>query len=410
MTASRFSLPTHDVRTQLWRSLMVEMPMMPTTATADPIGSGDAAAVSDAPRGAFEEMLARRLGRQLVGRFAEDDGQREPNSGGSGDATSSTSDVPAPPTLVQDPAPLPDVAPSVRPIREGPPTGGVAPTPVRVHVNRPGFPTPMAEPGIIQPGPTGEVWTHPSGFADLQLTRQGGERLFTAAASAPKADSIAEPPIVHWSPSPARAALAAAANRDLELDIVTQLRGGLEQPQVKPALEIVKAEVSAIAPPHRMGQEQTQQSEAGGTGVAAVLSSNVADVATGTPSQAPQVQQSVLVERIMTAVELQRHLPPPRAIAIEIPEMEGLRLVVTMRMDGSLHIGSSTPGQAALPEQAVPLLQAVNEALTERGFDMSADTGGRQGARQDTDDPARTPQAARTPRFRRSVRRAGLRL
>ena len=27
------------------------------------------------------------------------------------------------------------------------------------------------EPGVIQPGPNGEVWTHPSGFADLQLTR-----------------------------------------------------------------------------------------------------------------------------------------------------------------------------------------------------------------------------------------------
>ena len=109
----------------------------------------------------------------------------------------------------------------------------------------------------------------------------------------------------------------------------------------------------------------------------------------------------------MNAVEMQQHLPPPRAIAIEIPEIEGLRLLVTMRMDGTVHVASSGTTSQVTDEQVTPLLQAVNDALTERGFDMSADTGGRQSARQDADDE---PTQPRMQRFRRSARRTGLRI
>jgi hypothetical protein len=395
---------------------MVEMPMMPTQSTADPIVSSDAGAVSDAPQGAFEEMLARRLGRQLVGRFATEDDAHPHDSDASAEESWTPSTVapagaqtpltvamgvetpphtPMPPAVMSEP---PVVDDTVVPTRSLPIVGGVQPTPVRVHVNRPGFPAPMAEPGIIQPGPVGDVWTHPSGLADLQLTRNGGDRLVSPPAGASLANTVVEPPTVHWSPSPARAALVAAANRDLELDIVTQLRGGLEQtssgPSLKPMLEVVKSELDNAAGPF----------------ASTVASPSLSDAGSTPTTQAPQVQQSALIDRIMNAVELQRHLPPPRAIAIEIPELEGLRLVVTMRMDGSLHIASSSNAQGALSDQAAPLLQAVNDALTERGFDMSADTGGRQGARQEPDDETTPAQPVRASRFRRSVRRSGLRI
>ncbi len=412
------------------------MPMMPTQPSTAPAAMAEAAVDADAPEGAFEEMLARRLGRQLVGRFAREQGDgAESGLDGepmpwmppsAGTHTSETMPTETAPGLVSDPDVLSDPsvvrpAPTIEPLRTDPIVGAPEPTPVRISVNRPGFPAPMAEPGIIQPGPNGEVWTHPSGFADLQLTR--GQATTQAGAlpaptsrltpevsaesptglvldpTAPTTDAP-EPPVVRWSPAPARAALAAAANRDLELEIVTKMAQQAQQPTSQPRLRVVESpSIDAATPvPPTVAFDPAAAPLDGAVSTAAPTTSGLA------PANMPN---AALVERVMNAVEMQQHLPPPRAIAIEIPEIEGLRLLVTMRMDGTVHVASSGTTSQVTDEQVTPLLQAVNDALTERGFDMSADTGGRQSARQDADDE---PTQPRMQRFRRSARRTGLRI
>jgi hypothetical protein len=402
----------------------MEMPMMPTQPSTAPATMADGAVDADAPEGAFEEMLARRLGRQLVGRFARQQGE-DAEAGLDGQAMpwnppSATLDDPAP--VAGQPVDNPASQPTIKPLRTDPIVGAPEPKPVRISVNRPGFPQPMAEPGTIQPGPTGDVWTHPSGFADLQLTRGRGaavanpiatgplplssEFAMTAAAPAPSLAPVApitteipEPPVVRWSPAPARAALAAAANRDLELEIITKVASQTQQQAAAdPKLRVVEAtrsDATASVPP----------SVAFDAGVTTV---DGAGTAPPPPAQAPMsAPNAALVERVMNAVEMQQHLPPPRAIAIEIPEVEGLRLLVTMRMNGSVHVASSGTNAQVGNEQVTPLLQAVNDALAERGFDMSADTGGRQSANGDAHDE---PVPPRSPRFRRAARRTGLRI
>jgi hypothetical protein len=215
----------------------------------------------------------------------------------------------------------------------------------------------------------------------------------------PATTEVAEPPVVRWSPAPARAALAAAANRDLELEIVTKMaQQSQRSTAVEPKLRMVEGtptDTTAPVPP----------SVAFDTGATALDGAgSVPPASAPTSMSAPN---AALVERVMNAVEMQQHLPPPRAIAIEIPEIEGLRLLVTMRMDGSVHVASSGTTAQSANEHVTPLLQAVNDALTERGFDMSADTGGRQSAHRDANDE---PVPPREPRFRRAARRTGLRI
>ncbi len=403
------------------------MPMMPTQPSRAPATMAETAVDADAPEGAFEEMLARRLGRQLVGRFAREHGDgAEPGLDGepmpwmppsATPEAEETAPVMAPPTDLTAPEP------AIKPLRTEPIVGAPQPMPVRINVNRPGFPDPMAEPGIIQPGPTGEVWTHPSGFADLQLTRgqstldttpqmtasfQAGSDVEAAGrADAPSmapvtslTTELPEPPVVRWSPAPARAALAAAANRDLELEIVTKMTQQAQQPTAaEPKLRSVEAAASepGVPVPPSVAFDPS-------VATADIAASGAQASAPTTPTNVPN---AALVERVMNAVEMQQHLPPPRAIAIEIPEIEGLRLLVTMRMDGTVHVASSGTSQQVANEHVTPLLQAVNEALTERGFDMSADTGGRQSAHPDSDEE---PIPPRSNRFRRTARQRGLRI
>ena len=153
------------------------MPIMPTQPSTSPATLTDAAVDADSPEGAFEEMLSRRLVRQLVGRFDRQHREdAEPVLDGqplTWNPPSATIDDPSP--VAGQPVDNPVSQPSIKPLRTAPIVGAAEPTPVRISVNRPGFPQPMAEPGTIQPGPSGEVWKHPSGFADLHLTRGQGE-------------------------------------------------------------------------------------------------------------------------------------------------------------------------------------------------------------------------------------------
>ncbi|MCP3977323.1 MAG: hypothetical protein GY720_22770 [bacterium] len=106
-------------------------------------------------------------------------------------------------------------------------------------------------------------------------------------------------------------------------------------------------------------------------------------------------------------VEHQQTQPPPRMVVVDMPELEGLRLMVALQADGKVHVA---PIAGSAPAQiAEPFITAVGEALAADGFDL-ADSGEKdQRERRDIDEPAPAPQQ-RGRRTRRARRSSGLRL
>ena len=124
--------------------------------------------------------------------------------------------------------------------------------------------------------------------------------------------------------------------------------------------------------------------------------------AASTPVTTPAlpIQHSALAERVMQAVELQANQPPPRTMVVDIPEIEGLRLVVSVRSGAEVHV---VPASASTATDGVQsFLDELQGVLENRGFVMTGDDRRRNGQRQDQDEPA-PPRPAR-PTFRRAER------
>jgi len=124
--------------------------------------------------------------------------------------------------------------------------------------------------------------------------------------------------------------------------------------------------------------------------------------APSTPVTAPAapIQHSALAERVMQAVELQANQPPPRTMVVDIPEIEGLRLVVSVRSGAEVHV---VPASASTATDGVqPFLEELQGVLENRGFVMTGDDRRRNGRRQDQDET--TPSRPARPTFRRAER------
>lgn len=130
----------------------------------------------------------------------------------------------------------------------------------------------------------------------------------------------------------------------------------------------------------------------------------------GTPAAKPQVVvPSSLINRVLEAIEHQQSQPPPRMVVVDMPELEGLRLMVSLQSDGKVHV--SPLAGSAPPQVAEPFVVAVGEALAAEGFDLaknSDDAAHGRGERSDHNNPEELPQRGRQPR--RPQRSAGLRL
>jgi hypothetical protein len=121
-------------------------------------------------------------------------------------------------------------------------------------------------------------------------------------------------------------------------------------------------------------------------------------VAGPTESQRPQV--SALAERVIQAIDLQRNQPPPRSMVVDIPELEGLRLVVSVRAAGNVTV---TPASgSANPDAFAPFTADLSRVLAERGFVMNGD-GRKRGYNPYVDDDP-VPTSRRPRGFRRPVR------
>lgn len=118
------------------------------------------------------------------------------------------------------------------------------------------------------------------------------------------------------------------------------------------------------------------------------------------PAAALRPQASALAERVMQAIDLQRTQPPPRSMVVDIPELEGLRLLVSVRSAGNVTV---TPASGSgNPDAFAPFATDLSRVLAERGFVMNGDGRQRGYNPYADDDPA--PDAPRRATFRRPTR------
>lgn len=110
-------------------------------------------------------------------------------------------------------------------------------------------------------------------------------------------------------------------------------------------------------------------------------------------------QPSALVERVMQAVDLQRTQPPPRSMVVDIPEIEGLRLVVSVRSGGQVSVAPALG--STNPDAFAPFAGDLSRVLTDRGFVMTGDDRRRGHNPHSADE--QQPVPPRQPRFRRTA-------
>ena len=384
-------------------------PSLPAAAEAE----AAAAMGGDGNDGAFAEMLARGLGGHLMGRFAVtgDDaghGSGDPSQDSGTDADATEGSIPTAAAFVGSdrvgfPSPVIPVLPAAGAavatapatagdvgtasnVAPGIPVSDVTPAAPAATTGLPITTTPQTSPGaaphvptaasasrVAQPGT--QPSTPPATPGDASGTRVAPQPSIAADPSPPSpqaASPTVEPPVIHWSPSEAgRAATVAERSRGTELDAIRAL-DALETPAAVP-----------------------RPAAAAGAGTTIVTAPQ--------PQPQPAGGLAAIVERIVQAVEIQHHLPPPRAIAVDLPELDGVRLVVSIRGNGAVHVmpapGTANPG-------VTPLLGAVADALTENGFTLASDADADRGRRHHDD--ADEPRPFRRPR--RAPRRAGLRI
>lgn len=123
-------------------------------------------------------------------------------------------------------------------------------------------------------------------------------------------------------------------------------------------------------------------------------------VASSSPAEVLPAQTSALAERVMRAVDLQRTQPPPRSVVVDIPEIEGLRLVVSLRSGG--HVSVTPASSTASADVFPPFAEDLSRVLSERGFVMNGDD--RRGGRHRHDEEQPAPFKPGRPTFRRPVR------
>ena len=109
------------------------------------------------------------------------------------------------------------------------------------------------------------------------------------------------------------------------------------------------------------------------------------------------LQNTALAERVLQAVEMQANQPPPRTMVVDIPEIEGLRLVVSVRSGAEVHVVPSTSSAASDGLQS--FMDELQGVLTSRGFVMTGD-GRRRGSNPHNDERPE-PQRPQRPTFRR---------
>ena len=221
------------------------------------------------------------------------------------------------------------------------------PNPSRTKLD-PKFPIDPAPPVQIQtttpvvadPSPANVVWPSATAQPRVNLTPETTVRFDSPKVGVTKAAPAATPAVAEAAPGAATAAVTMAAN---------------DAPQTQFAAEVA--------------------------------------------SLADSGQRSALAERVLRAVELQANQPPPRTMVVELPEVEGLRLIVSVRAGGQVHVVPTT-GSAA-PPSFEPFMDELSGVLADRGFVMTGD-GRERGSNPRQEEQQQQPSSPmQRPSFRR---------
>ncbi|MDJ0954326.1 MAG: hypothetical protein QNJ81_11670 [Acidimicrobiia bacterium] len=174
------------------------------------------------------------------------------------------------------------------------------------------------------------------------------------------------------------------------------------QNEAVPAADTAARESVRLVEPRSIpvgsGPVQVDSGNASGVTTFAVSGSEAAQAPsspiTHVAAPAAPAQHSALAERVLQAVELQANQPPPRTMVVDIPEIEGLRLVVSVRAGAEVHVvpASASTGGDGLET----FLEELQGVLEHRGFVMTGD-GRRRGAnpnQDDQDEPRSEPRSS----------------
>ena len=439
---------------------MIEMPLnraVPTSAPS-PV-AGDSAASDN--ESAFAEMLGRNLGERIVSRGRQENGESEQDAaqggaaGGSEFYQGAVVTPWAPPPADTDLGGFAAVAGS----SEAPATGqpataavGLIVDPTTSATTTPhatgatrlpstpaaggrSIPTTTSQPVVPQtPGTTPQVPAVPVSFhLDHPVGPLPAGRQHAAPILPDAGPTVATPAALTTDTAPAQVSAA-----PIDKTVAPQPSHGPGQPTnstplmaAAPSGPPTSAQPAAEIPTADTGMASQGHTEAASTvrapaGIvsdrlaepAAAADQNVAEVggpqSSSTPSGVPTARPHVvvpssLINRVLEAIEHQQSQPPPRMVVVDMPELEGLRLMVALQSDGKVHVAPMAG--SAPPQIAEPFVVAVAEALAAEGFDLaknSDDPAHSRGERDAHNNPEELPQRGRQPRSPR--RSAGLRL
>lgn len=277
--------------------------------------------------------------------------------------------VDGPPVLVgRSPVPpeTPTLPPQPRPLTEPPPSSGVAADPTSSEPMRSVDPNLLQsetlDPAPQRPGPARRtpVTPAPTVAEPVAVPAAGPDRVAWPATSAPRVDLGADAAVSLNSP---------------------QISVGRAAPAAPIPVSTEPAAPAAEPVPVSMADAPSAQPTA--TGVA--------------PNIEP-TPGSALAARVMRAVEMQANQPPPRTMIVDVPEIEGLRLVVSVRGGAQVHVVPTTG--SLMNEGFQSFMEELSGVLADRGFEMTGEGRQRGNAHQQEEQP--TPVRLHRPTFQRS--------
>jgi len=271
----------------------------------------------------------------------------------------------------------------------------VVPTTTTARPNPNGPVTPARAPGIDPPG----IATVPDNPHSISSDSVLGEVAFEPAVAEPEPTAVERganlpgPPAIDTAHSGAETTAGTVeANRATAPPPVTRAQPRVDLAPDRP--------IHLDTGPAATAVEQPAAVESAGIGIS---TTDPAAAPTGPVATSPETlrpQASALAERVMQAIDLQRTQPPPRSMVVDIPELEGLRLVVSVRAAG--HVTVTPASGSGNPDAFAPFASDLSRVLAERGFVMNGD--GRQRGYNPYADEEPVPATPRRGSFRRPTR------
>ncbi len=252
-------------------------------------------------------------------------------------------------------------------------------------------PRPTAEqPDVVDPAVSGDPGQAAPRFSGAELVAAQHEPVVPRPAKdrrlpvTPELTSVANQPGSRDVEAPPHTVPMAAAR--IDMGPITQLEVTTPKTAVR------------IGEPLVVEQQASAPTVPAGNTDAANGPNSVSTQPSAAPTLAAPSMQTALAERVMRAVELQANQPPPRTMVVDIPEIEGLRLIVSVRGGAQVHVVPTTG--SATPDSFQPFMDELSGVLSDRGFEMTGEDR-QQGRNQHDPSQEAIPFRLQRPTFRR---------